>query len=322
MLRRFDPVYGQQTTYSKRQLLRDIISMRAKTDAPIMSKRLEGNVWYHWYTDPNWSLPVPAFQNQLERLSESIVILDEFDGLPHGRELAQLRLNLKDPKNWREEANDPVLIFKSLPKGAGKENLEPLYEAISGAITVQIVYEKYNSKEQRLWTVHPYSLIEYARHWYLYCYNEEKKDHSVFSLDRIKSITASVTKYRYNDIPANIYFRDIIGVTRLRQEEVQDIELLVSPKLAPYFLARHMHHSQEEIGRHTDGTLHISLRLRINPELIDKLLGYGSEVRVLKSERLIARMREEVKKLMDLYDNSEAKKGRVMELPRVRKSGS
>ena len=243
VFRRLEIAYGPGTTYSKRQLNRDVRKMDDSTDAPIASER-RGNVWYYWYTDPNWSYRTPVFQNQLSRLGEAIVILDELQGLPHGRELAALRMRLQHHKNRLTDVHNQILVFKSLPAGVGEENVEPLYEAITGAVTVDIVYEKYNSNERRTWTVHPYSLVEYEKHWYLYCYNHVKKNHSIFSLDRIKEIRRSEITYRFNDIPADIYFKDIIGVTRRPEEEVQDIELLVSPKMAPYFLSRALHHSQ------------------------------------------------------------------------------
>ena len=316
LLTRLEIAYGQGTTYSKRQLNRDIKKMGDTTDAPIASER-RGNVWYYWYTDPNWSYRTPVFQNQLSRLGEAIVILDELQGLPHGRELAALKMRLQHHKNRITDVHNQILVFKSLPAGVGEEHVQPLYEAIISNTVLDIVYEKYNSNEKRDRTVHPYSLVEYEKHWYLFCYNEMRKAHAVFSLDRIKGIEKSKIAYRYNDVPADVYFKDVIGVTRLAHEEVQDIELLVSPKMAPYFLARALHHSQEELGRGADGSLHISLRLRINEELVDKLMGYGSEVRVLGSERLINRMRDEVRKLGEMYEGCEVMKGRVMELTAV-----
>jgi predicted DNA-binding transcriptional regulator YafY len=347
MMPRLETAYGAGTNYSKRSLNRDILKMKDLEDAPIACERKGDNVWYYWYTDPNWSYKNPVFQNQLSKLSEAIVILDELQGLPHSRELAELRLRLQHHKNKIQDVHNQILIFKNLPAGIGEANVEPLYEGITGARAVEIVYERYNSNEPKTWKVHPYSIIVDERHWYLYCYNDRKKDHSLFSLDRIKEVRGTDLEYRFNDVPAEIYLKDIMGMTRLADEEVQDIELAVSPKIASYLVSRPLHHSQQQCGPDEDGMLHIRLQLRINPELIAKILSYGAEVKVLKSERLKKRIKDEVDRLSQIYaearpqlavDSSqnvessfnvaESKKqkadgkGKVIELTRVRRSAS
>ena len=300
MLPRLEIEYGWKTDYSRRQLTDDIKALEYEEGAPIARRRV-GNVFYYKYTDPNYCYKQQVYQKQLLRLSQMIVILDELPSLPHQSDLIELRMRLQHYRNKVDDVHNQILMFKSLPFGRGDENVAPLYEAIAEYKAVTIQHERYHSNEPSERLVHPYSLVEYERHWYLFGYCVLNQCHRVFALDRIKSVQESGADYRLNEYPAELYFKDIVGVTRLPGEEVQDIELLVSKQMAPYFLSKPMHHSQYRINDETEDELHIGLRVMINPELIGKLLGYGREVRVLKSERLLSRMKEEVTMLSGMY---------------------
>jgi hypothetical protein len=95
------------------------------------------------------------------------------------------------------------------------------------------------------------------------------------------------------------YFQHTLGVT-LGKGAVEEVELWFSPALAPYIKTQHLHHTQKTLRDEATGLV-ITLKLIPNPELTQLILGYGADVKVLKPQGLIKRIKEVSDKMGGLY---------------------
>ena len=126
--------------------------------------------------------------------------------------------------------------------------------------------------------------------------HSEARHYSVtLALDRIiKLKDANVTFKENKALKAKEYFQHTIGIT-VGKGEVETIVLWFSPAMAPYIKTQHLHHTQKTVRDDHDG-LEISLRLIPNPELLQLLLSYCGNVKVLKPESLREKFREMIEK--------------------------
>ena len=98
------------------------------------------------------------------------------------------------------------------------------------------------------------------------------------------------------------YFKDIIGVTLLPENKVEEIELLFSSHLAPYIQTKPLHKSQNIVKVLDDGRLQIRIRIRINPELLSMLLSYGKDVKVLQPDHLTEKIQQIIIEQLKQYE--------------------
>ncbi|MBS1585995.1 MAG: WYL domain-containing protein [Bacteroidetes bacterium] len=131
--------------------------------------------------------------------------------------------------------------------------------------------------------------------------SEEKQSIGIFALDRMREIKIARIPFIENNLNSDDYFKDVIGVTLVPGQGVEDIELNFSSHLAPYIQSKPLHNSQQTVAIREDGSLHIRLKLCINPELISILLSYGKDVKVLQPTHLAEQIRQIGSELVNSY---------------------
>ena len=140
--------------------------------------------------------------------------------------------------------------------------------------------------------VHPYYLKEYNQRWFLFSRSNEYQDITIFPLDRIKGLTKTSGVFVENDkVDFEHYFDDIIGVSSSKRDVPTLIVLRVCAEQFPYMLTKPIHHTQEICKLLQDGNAIVSIKVKLNFELIQQLLSFGERVIVLEPETL----REEIK---------------------------
>lgn len=101
-------------------------------------------------------------------------------------------------------------------------------------------------KEPKTFVTNPVYLKQYNNRWFVIAMLE--KDGFVFvnAFDRIDNLLVL-----NNEIPkaltfdAEEYFDPIIGVSRPKDGEVEDIEIQLTPEIYPYVKTKPIHHSQK-----------------------------------------------------------------------------
>ena len=170
----------------------------------------------------------------------------------------------------------------------GQEYIYDIQTAIKERNCIEIDYEKFNldqpKADHRL--IDPYGLKEYKGRWYLLGKDREKGELRVFGLDRISSL--SISELRFN-LPAQFnihtYFKDAIGTMVIQDDVSEFVELMFTNKLAGYIKNMPIHPSQKIVEESSKG-IHVRFRTYLSVELVNELMAYSDDVKVIKPPRL------------------------------------
>lgn len=189
-----------------------------------------------------------------------------------------------------------VFFEKRLARGT--DYLKPILDAIENQEAIQIDYEKYWLWEIENRTIRPIALKEYQHRWYVMAWNEIDQLR-FYGLDRIKSLVSNPGKVKLPKSPdLESRFLETIGIINDPNEPVETIILRFTEFKGRYIKSMPLHPTQEIIIN--DGNiLQISLRVKINYELIALILSHGDEVKVEEPARLKEMIREKAKKILE-----------------------
>lgn len=301
--RRLEAYQGVETSISASQLRYDLANMESEYNAPIEMYR-DGRSCYYRYEDENFSIKtIPVEEEDLAKLNDAVLLLQQIRGFSIADDMAEIVKRLESRYKYVNSREASIISFESSPEMQGVENLGDIYQAIMRKNVLKISYQTFRENEPTAWIMHPYLLKEYDHRWYLLGYVEEKQQHRVFALDRMKGIKVVKHPYIENSlINSEDYFRDVIGVTLLPGHKIEEIELVFSPLFAPYICTKPLHYSQRILRQHEDGSLHISLNLIINPEFIRLIMGFGKEVKVIGPTHVADQIREVAQDILKQYD--------------------
>lgn len=289
-----------QKIISERQIKEDIRRMKEDPDlsfyAPIINKKGVG----YTYSDPNYSLSkLPLSPAELDALKDVIKILSQFKGFKYFSG-AEGMIHQIEVQITQSEFHD--VQFDILSGYSGLENIEPIRKAIKEKTVLKIRYRPFQNDEVSEVLIHPYLLKEYNNRWFVYAYTEEYNSEGIYGLERITNIIEETFHfYRKPDKKKIIsYFRDIIGVTNLPEQQVEEIIIALQRERAMYLLTKPQHHSQEDLGE-KDGIRRFRFRLKPNQEFIALLLSFGDDLVVEKPASLVAEMQRILERACSHY---------------------
>ncbi|WP_026951136.1 helix-turn-helix transcriptional regulator [Algoriphagus mannitolivorans] len=187
-------------------------------------------------------------------------------------------------------------VFFEPRTARGTEYLKPILEAIENQEAIQIIYEKYWLWELETRVLRPIALKEYLNRWYVMAWNE-KDELRFFGLDRIKSLESLLGKVSLPSAPdLESRFMETIGIINDPTEPVETVILTFTEFKGRYIQSMPLHPTQQILIN--GGTiLQISLRVKINYELISVILSHGDEVKVEYPERLKEIVKEKAKNI-------------------------
>lgn len=207
--------------------------------------------------------------NQEESLGDHIELLESFDTIQAFGRASKLR--------------GKVFFEKRLARGT--EYLKSILEAIENQEAIQIVYEKFWLWETETRQLRPIALKEYLHRWYVMAWNETDQLR-FYGLDRIQSLVTNPGKARLPKSPdLESRFLETIGITNEPNDPVETVILTFTEFKGRYIQSMPIHPTQD-ILINDDKILQISLRVKINPELIALILSHGDEVKVESPKRL------------------------------------
>ena len=288
---------------SARQLLADIAHMRREPPegyaAPIVRKA--GQVRY---SDPAFTIQTQSLTASDQAvLREAMQLLRQFSVFPHYREIGALveRLGIR-----LEEAAEAGIQFEKNDHLTGLHFLEPLYYMIREKQPVWMVYQPFRQDAPLRTILHPWLLKEYNNRWFLLGWDQTDKDIRLYALDRLLSVEPSTgSTFRSPGFDPVSYFRDIIGVTLLKNEKAQDIVFEARGLQADYIRTKPLHPTQRLLKNLPDGAV-FSCHLIPNYELESLLLSFGETVRVLQPESLRRKLHQRLQAALEGYEKAVA----------------
>lgn len=255
--------------------------------APIKNQKArngEGLAGKYYYEDSQFSLfNSPFSEKEMEVLKEGLLLLRQHKG----DRFIQRNKRLIDKFDRSISYKEHFVSFEAVPETTGLGYFDEIYNAIKHKQVLDIVYRSYQGTVTKSYENHPYYLKEYNNRWYFFGlgYNAQYSRWQIFvmGLDRIRQKPTILDKeYKENTIfyPSN-YFKNIIGVSKGRDETIYNIILSFTPTRGEYVLSKKIHLTQKTLIKNKE-EIRISLELMINKELIREVLSFREDVKVIE----------------------------------------
>ena len=193
------------------------------------------------------------------------------------------------------------------------ENLKLILDAMKRNIKITILYKRYGNTDAKSYTIEPYCIKLHKQRWYVlghFHYTEaetqEVKDYyALFSLDRIKSIESTDTKFEIaQDFNAQDYFKEYYGVLIGDGTAVERIRF----RAYDYELYRvkdlPLHSTQKTIAK-GDNYMDFEITMRPTVDFFGYLMSRGSQLRILSPEWLAEQIHDLHRDAMRMYEKIE-----------------
>lgn len=232
-------------------------------------------------------------------------------GRMDGVEDFELFNQLKDSSNDQEQ---PIIIFEKNEELSNRDLLPKLLKLIEGGAVVELQYHRIRDRQKRSKRkLHPRLLKQYRGRWFLFGITIDTKEVMCYSLDQIESIRALPDKFDLSGIDWNDYFDDMIGVSKDKDAEPQEIIFWASDDECAYLEGKPIHSSQKKLGKSRSDELRrkyrilekngkfFSIKCIDNFELRRELASKFGERIVLEPETIKKEIAESVEKMTTRY---------------------
>ncbi|MCW3807060.1 helix-turn-helix transcriptional regulator [Plebeiibacterium marinum] len=298
--------FGIDKGISLRTFRYDIELMRSLPprgfDAPI---KIENNEVR--YEDPNYSIDHSELsETDIEAINDALRLLKNFPRLSINEELALVQAKFQGDLLKNDSRNGVIAFEQKEVKGV--EYISSLMKYINDHVPIKLTYKPFQSPNANTFIVHPYLLKQYNHRWYLIGYSSTYKSVGIYALDRIEAVSLSEEKYIRNTfVEVEKYFKDIVGITLPKDENIKDIVLRIDIKQAQYIITKPIHNSQKVI-KETDENVEISLQLIPNYEFYSLILSYGNSVEILLPENIRDDIAKKIKVMYHSYYSEQKQK--------------
>lgn len=190
----------------------------------------------------------------------------------------------------------------------GAQFIGDIYDAVRKQQTIRIEYQSFKARQSDIMTVYPYLLKEYRNRWFLIGEKSTNRSSQVniFALDRIHSVSVAkeIPFKKCVAFDPGHFFDDTIGVTRLISDKARRVVIKVDRQQAPYVESKPFHKSQKVEQRFRNGSIQLSLKVVINPELERLILGYGGHIEVIAPPEFRERIAESIRIAASHYNDN------------------
>ncbi|MCR5819656.1 MAG: WYL domain-containing protein [Bacteroidaceae bacterium] len=260
----------------------DLNNMETHYGVQIESWKVGRNVYYRYARKGMSIFHMQLKENELQLLNQTMQLFSRFEGLPHFEWLEELNSRLSSQFMMNPANKKAVVAFDENPYVEGMKHYRTLYQSIVKRQVLQIHYQSFKHKTPFVYTIHPYFLKQYNNRWFLLGWYEEWKEITTLPLDRIVQIKKVDNKYKDNEeYDFNEYFKNVIGVSFPKGNELMEIHLWIDKQQWPYIKTKPLHKSQKLVTEYEDGAAEISINVIPNFELESKILGQGMHMKVL-----------------------------------------
>lgn len=201
--------------------------------------------------------------------------------------------------NISDRLSDYIHFEKRRPQGT--ENLFGLLHAIKNKLQISFTYQKYWENRLTERVVEPYALKEFKSRWYILAMDLKDNQVKSFALDRLTQLEISKKQFKFpHDFDVNEHYRYCFGIIGSNGKEPQEVVLSFTPFQGNYIKSLPLHESQK-VEIDNDVELRIQLKIIITLDFIMELLSYGENVKVIKPDSLIDKMKAIYRKALGQY---------------------
>ena len=191
------------------------------------------------------------------------------------------------PERFQDSRRQFVFLVrggeKALPE---KEDvLEEVVDALQRRRGLQLRYRDFVGARKSV-RIEPLSLAVYDHQLYVIGRPRGGPTHA-YRFSRIETAETVGGTFPYPDKdsydPERV-FADSFGIIVDDKYPIEQIEMSLAPRWTSYVRSHRWHRSQESVVR--SGRVHVRLRVRVCPELVSWILGFGPDARVIGPPRL------------------------------------
>ena len=290
-----------EATVSRSQVFDDIKNLMKEYPGAIVKLRGERGRVYYRYADPSFSINNrPLSVDEAKMFRDTLKMLGRFKGLPYFDKLEDAAKRFEE--FGLTSGNFDCVGFESNEDLVGFDNFDGIFKAIVGRQVLKIRYSPaFGKEEERIF--HPYYLKQYNCRWFLLGFDVKVQAIRNFALDRIKgfSVMNEIEYVPYEGGGFEEYFKDVVGVTIMENEPVQDIEFLVYDEKTFNYLTTNPFHPSLKIlkGYSQEEPARMSVTVRPNFELEAVLLRYADNIRIISPEPFRQRFLSRIRKILE-----------------------
>jgi proteasome accessory factor B len=189
-------------------------------------------------------------------------------------------------------------VFLEKRKSLGTEHIHGIIHAIQNLHFLKFTHQKHWDDFSTQRVVKPIAIKESQQRWYLVAVDKKDDKVKTFGLDRISNLKITDTKFK--PIPYNVEkeFQHAFGVETYAAAE--KVVLQFSNKQGNYIKTFSLHESQR-IVEETGDIVILEIYIHTTNDIVIELLKYGSNVKVLSPNSLIATIKERIVQMESLY---------------------
>ncbi|MCP9755177.1 WYL domain-containing protein [Lacihabitans sp. CCS-44] len=214
--------------------------------------------------------------------------------------LAKLLIDLEQEVRNPNMEENPYIQFEKVEL-KNIEKLDLYYKYITEKRVLDIDYHYFGSMEPAKITIVPIQLREYNNRWALIGFSKEKNDYQNYALDRIMNERfSSESLSGKSTFDARNYYKDVIGNSVDKKNQVETIRFKVKKSRAYYVATKKWHHSQTNHVELEDSTsMTFSLRVIPNREFWAKVMEHIEDIEILEPRWMAEKFRERVRRVWE-----------------------
>ncbi|MBN1381226.1 MAG: WYL domain-containing protein [Deltaproteobacteria bacterium] len=282
---------------------RDIDFMRYRLDAPLVYVHERRG---YAYEDNTYELP--GYWLGEEELTSLLLSYRLASAVPDAALKNSLRsfldqvLNkLSHPRSISiKDLNNKVSVRNIAYSKTADKIYHPMLQALLDGLPLRIEYFSPHNDETTIRDILPLHLLQYMGTWHIVTYCALKNELRDFVLSRIKNITPCPNKIntRISAGATREYIRRTFGI--LHGKEAMEVCLRFDGDIANW-ITEQVWHPAQKTRTDPDGKLCLTIPVADFREIKREILKYGSQVEVLTPEALRKDIKEEIKKMKNIY---------------------
>lgn len=295
----------------KRTLYRDLEALRL-AGFPLEEKGKSDDMGVRWTLERNARINHYLVLSSRELLALYLArsVLEPLRETPFYEDLAATfhkiedKIGTQSQKHLNELSQD--LHFEPGPRwglGLNPDVIDTVRAAVTEKHVLSIVYASVNSGTHRQRRVGPQFLYFARGSLYLVAEDLEDQKVKVFGLPRISSAVMTADEYTGGEGDPDQFFNHSFGVYRGAQPI--RVQVLFGPKVSSFVKERRWHASQTVVMKE-GGWIEVSLDVSLTPELVQWILGFGSNARVMAPHELIKQVQDEALATARIYNEKKA----------------
>ena len=179
--------------------------------------------------------------------------------------------------------------------------LDDILEGILRSRELETVYSDFDGETTTL-TLQPLSLVVHQHQLYMVAFHERHGRYHPYRVARFRSVELTERSFAYpeaEDYQPSKLFEDSFGIFVTNGRPLK-VRILLHQRWATYAASHRWHPTQRTRSRR-DGRVEVELRTAICAELLQWVLGFGSEAEVVAPKSLRDAVRHEVEALHRRY---------------------